>query len=136
MTPPEEVWRSPSHEAKQGDLVVVRARHLWRSKLFEIGRVDAVLRESKDTRLILHWHGNHVLSMGTYKPGYVDEKDNTLVFGTQKNLRRFGPWTSSTTKTEVKMDDVLVVEPRLTKTGKVSSQLQLLLESCPRISWS
>ena len=74
--------------------------------------------------------------MGTYKPGYVDEKDNKLVFGAQKNLRRFRPWTSSTTKTEVKMDDVLVVEPRLTKTGKLSSQLQLLLESCPRISWS
>ena len=132
------LWSPPKTHPVVGEWVVaVCPADDWQGKPFLLAKVVAIQGFGAATSFVLHFHGNFSGTVrGPHRPGFVDSKDGKLIFCAQTNTHRFRAWTSAMTKQDVRMSDILVVRPELTKTSMLSSELMSLLEDCDRIDWS
>ena len=86
-------------------------------------------------RFVIQWYGNRRGTVrGPHRPGFLDKKDNKLVL--QWRRRGFKPWSSTATGKRVTMEDVLMVQPKLTKSAALTSESLEMLAACPEIDWS
>jgi hypothetical protein len=142
--PLQEMWANPTALPVTKDFVILKTpEEGWRGWPFLVGKVLKVVAPKQAggvTTFVLHWHGNNKASSakGPYKPGYVDSMDNKLVFGPADKamLKRSKEWSSAITKQVVSMQDILMVNPVLTKAGMLSSESMRLLATCPHIDWA
>jgi hypothetical protein len=142
--PLQDMWANPTAPPVAKDFVILKTpEEGWRGWPFLLGKVVKVVAPKQaggQATFVLHWHGNNKAgsAKGPYKPGYVDSMDNKLVFGPADKamLKRSKEWSSTTTKQVVSMQDILMVNPVLTKSGMLSSESMRLLATCPHIDWA
>ena len=134
--PPRIAWSSPDRAPAVDDLVVVQTSAEWQDRPFDVGRVLHIVADGKESRYVLQWYGNVADdTCAALRPGYIDSKDNKRLFKGCKGSR-FKPWTSSTTKTRVTSDNLLLVGVKLTRAGKLCADDLERLETCPHLHWS
>ena len=117
---------------------VAAAADDWQDKPFIVAKVLATVPKSgsNQERFVLQWYGNRKGAVkGPHRPGFLDKKDNKLVFAVAPG-RGFKPWSNTTTGRHVTMEDLLMIQPKLTKTATLASESLELLAACPEIDWS
>jgi hypothetical protein len=108
----------------------------------KILRLIPAERKDGAEAMVAQWYGSATATgvAGPYRPGYLDPRDNKLIFGPTEAsmIKRSKEYTNLLMRPQRKllMQDVLMVEPEWTSSRRLSAKTLRQLALCPDIVWA
>ena len=135
---PVRAWRKPDSPPAPGDIIVIPVDSDWEELPFALGKVLVVIpaEDTEPERYVVQWYGHFRQRLkGPFLPGWVDTKDNKVVYTTNPTPR-LKTYTSKMTKTIIRKEYVALVNPQMTKAGRITETTLDLIDDCPLIPWT
>ena len=144
--PRRQQWSAPSGMPKVGEFVVLKVpKGDWQRRPFAVAKVLRLIpsdRKNGAEALVAQWYGSSTATSvaGPYRPGYLDPRDNKLIFGPTEAamIKRSKEYTNLLMRPQRKLhlQDILMVEPEWTTARKLSAKTLRQLALCPDIDWA
>ena len=129
-----------------GEFVILRVpKGDWQGMPFAVAKILRLIpddRKDGTEAMVAQWYGSATATgvAGPYRPGYLDPRDNKLIFGPTEAsmIKRSKEYTNLFMRPQRKlhMQDVLMVEPEWTSSRRLSAKTLRQLALCPDIDWA